>query len=178
MGDLESDAARLVHASQAGDQSAFAELYQRYCGLVQSIARLRLPRDDIADAVQETFYRALRRLKTLRQAEAFAPWLAAIARNVVRDVERERATPASKGDEPRRAATQEHELQARAAMHAIRSLPKAYRATIAMRVVHGMTGPEIAGRTGLSEGSVRVNLHRGMKLLRERLKTSRGKKSE
>jgi DNA-directed RNA polymerase specialized sigma24 family protein len=32
-----------------------------------------------------------------------------------------------------------------------------------------MTGPEIAEQTGLSPGSVRVNLHRGMKLLRERL---------
>jgi len=38
-----------------------------------------------------------------------------------------------------------------------------------MRVLHGMTGPEIARRTGLTVGSVRVNLHRGMKLLRERL---------
>jgi RNA polymerase sigma-70 factor (ECF subfamily) len=32
-----------------------------------------------------------------------------------------------------------------------------------------MTGPEIASRTGLTAASVRVNLHRGMKLLREKL---------
>jgi DNA-directed RNA polymerase specialized sigma24 family protein len=32
-----------------------------------------------------------------------------------------------------------------------------------------MTGPEIASRVGLTDASVRVNLHRGMKLLRERL---------
>jgi RNA polymerase sigma-70 factor (ECF subfamily) len=32
-----------------------------------------------------------------------------------------------------------------------------------------MTGPEIAERTGLTAGSVRVNLHRGLKILRERL---------
>jgi RNA polymerase sigma-70 factor (ECF subfamily) len=32
-----------------------------------------------------------------------------------------------------------------------------------------MTGPEIAARTGLTPASVRVNLHRGMKQLRERL---------
>jgi RNA polymerase sigma-70 factor (ECF subfamily) len=30
-----------------------------------------------------------------------------------------------------------------------------------------MTGPEIAARTGLTHGSVRVNLHRGMQQLRE-----------
>jgi hypothetical protein len=44
-----------------------------------------------------------------------------------------------------------------------------YRETLIMRLVEGMTGPEIAERTGLAAGSVRVNLHRGMKLLRERL---------
>jgi len=36
-------------------------------------------------------------------------------------------------------------------------------------VFEGMTGPEIAHRTGLSAGSVRVNLHRGLKILRRRL---------
>jgi RNA polymerase sigma-70 factor (ECF subfamily) len=64
------------------------------------------------------------------------------------------------------------EFDARAARRAIRSLPKAYRETIAMRVIEGMSGPGIADRTGLSAGSVRVNLHRGMQLLRERLDRS------
>ena len=51
----------------------------------------------------------------------------------------------------------------------IRELPEAYRETLVLRLVEGMTGPEIAGRTGLTPASVRVNLHRGMKLLREKL---------
>ena len=38
-----------------------------------------------------------------------------------------------------------------------------------MRLIEGMTGPEIAERTGLTPGSVRVNLHRGMALLRQKL---------
>jgi RNA polymerase sigma-70 factor, ECF subfamily len=41
-----------------------------------------------------------------------------------------------------------------------------------LRLVEGMTGPEIAARTGLTPASVRVNLHRGMKQLRERLEGS------
>ena len=52
------------------------------------------------------------------------------------------------------------------ALGAVRSLPEAYRETLMMRLVEGMTGPEIAAATGLTPGSVRVNLHRGMKLLR------------
>ena len=51
----------------------------------------------------------------------------------------------------------------------IRSLPEAYRETLIMRLVEGMTGPEIAERTGLTPESVRVNLCRGMKMLRELL---------
>ena len=51
----------------------------------------------------------------------------------------------------------------------IRTLPEAYREPLILRLVEGMTGPEIAARTGLKHGSVRVNLCRGMQLLREKL---------
>ena len=61
------------------------------------------------------------------------------------------------------------EAEANAALDAIRSLPDTYRETLTLRLVEGMTGPEIAERTGLTPASVRVNLHRGMKLLREKL---------
>jgi RNA polymerase sigma-70 factor (ECF subfamily) len=51
----------------------------------------------------------------------------------------------------------------------IRTLSDSYRETLVLRLVEGLSGPEIARRTGLTEGSVRVNLHRGMRLLREKL---------
>jgi RNA polymerase sigma-70 factor (ECF subfamily) len=51
----------------------------------------------------------------------------------------------------------------------VRSLPETYREPLILRLVEGMTGPEIAARTGLTPGSVRVNLHRGMQQLREKL---------
>jgi RNA polymerase sigma-70 factor (ECF subfamily) len=122
--------------------------------------------------VQETWLRALRRLKHLRKAEAFAGWIVAIARNIIRDVERARMMFSSSDEEPGEAPTQEQTMDAGVALRAIHSLPKAYQQTVAMRVVEGMTGPEIAKRTGLSAGSVRVNLHRGMRMLRARLKAA------
>jgi RNA polymerase sigma-70 factor (ECF subfamily) len=67
------------------------------------------------------------------------------------------------------AASAPDRLEALAVLAAIRELPDAYRETLVLRLVEGMTGPEIAARTGLTAGSVRVNLHRGMKQLRERL---------
>ena len=66
-------------------------------------------------------------------------------------------------------ARQGDRLEAMAVLDAIRSLPEAYTETLVLRLVEGMTGAEIAERTGLTPASVRVNLHRGMKLLRERL---------
>ena len=54
-------------------------------------------------------------------------------------------------------------------LEVVRSLPEAYRETLVMRLVEGMSGPEIAARTGMTPASVRVNLHRGMKMLREKL---------
>ncbi|HEY6660882.1 MAG TPA: sigma factor-like helix-turn-helix DNA-binding protein, partial [Pyrinomonadaceae bacterium] len=62
-----------------------------------------------------------------------------------------------------------HDSRAAEILELIRSLPEAYRETLVLRLVEGMTGPEIAARTGLTAASVRVNLHRGMKLLREQL---------
>ncbi len=51
----------------------------------------------------------------------------------------------------------------------LRTLPETYREPLMLRLVEGMTGPEIAARMGLTHGSVRVNLHRGMRMLREKL---------
>jgi RNA polymerase sigma-70 factor (ECF subfamily) len=58
-------------------------------------------------------------------------------------------------------------MEAQTVLNAILSLPEAYREPLILRLVEGMSGPEIAARTGLTHGSVRVNLHRGMQQLRE-----------
>ena len=79
--ESQANGVTLVRAAQRGDRSAFARLYDEYAGLVRATAVTRLRGDEAADVVQETFLRALRRLKHLRKAEAFAGWLVAIARN-------------------------------------------------------------------------------------------------
>jgi RNA polymerase sigma-70 factor (ECF subfamily) len=70
---------------------------------------------------------------------------------------------------PDRSGAASHRAEALAALDAVKSLPAAYRETLILRLVEGMTGPEIAARTGMTAASVRVNLHRGMKQLREKL---------
>jgi RNA polymerase sigma-70 factor (ECF subfamily) len=136
--------------------------------MVHGLLLARVPRVDVDDLVQEVFLTAMRRLESLRNPASFPGWLAAIARNHAIDhLRRSGAAPA---ELPENLAAREGDADAaRAALEALRSLPEAYRETLVLRLVEGLTGPEIAARTGLTEGSVRVNLHRGMKLLRARL---------
>lgn len=170
----------LVRAAQNGDRAAFGMLYTRYARMVHGILLSKVPYGDAEDLVQDVFLQALPRLNSLRDVSRFGGWLAAIARNRAVDFLRQ-SRPATEFDEKLHdanrnihPANQTDHSEAIVVLEAIRSLPTSYRETLILRLVEGMTGPEIAARTGLTEGSVRVNLHRGMQQLRETL----GKKPE
>jgi RNA polymerase sigma-70 factor, ECF subfamily len=157
----------LVNAVLAGERERFARLYEMYAPMVHGILLARVPRDEVDDLVQDIFLHALRKLHTLRNADAFGPWVAMITRNRATDFYRN-SRPTVEVTE-QLAVTQTPNKTAKEILDLIRSLPEAYRETLVLRFVEGMTGPEIAQRTGLTPASVRVNLHRGMKMLRERM---------
>jgi RNA polymerase sigma-70 factor, ECF subfamily len=185
---LPQDDVPLVRAAQSGDASSFDVLYRRHARTIRAVLLGRITRDDVEDLVQEAFLSAWRQIGQLRDPAAFAGWVVAIARHLHIDQAR-RTRPMESldsGDRPDRNAIGSgrvqrwhsggHEdraasdrLDAARALQAIQQLPEAYRATLLLRLVEGMTGPEIALRTGLTPDSVRVNLCRGMKLLREGL---------
>ena len=162
------DEIALVVAAQSGDRGAFGALYRRYGRMVHGVLLARVPRGQVEDLVQDVFLVALRRLDSLRDPARFGGWLAIIARNRATDFHR-RARDTVELPEDLPGAEPGDEREALAVLAMLRALPEAYRETLVLRLVEGMTGPEIAVRTGMTEGSVRVNLHRGMKLLREKL---------
>jgi RNA polymerase sigma-70 factor (ECF subfamily) len=156
-----------VRALATGDADAFAAVYAAYSRMVHAILVGRIPRLDVDDLVQDVFLLAFTRIRELRDPAAFGGWLAAIARNRATDYLRRSHEHVALPDElPGGEAIATDTL---AVLDVIRKLPEAYRDTLLMRLAEGMSGAEIAERTGLSPGSVRVNLSRGMKLLRERL---------
>ncbi len=163
------EVASLVRSAQSGDREAFGVLYERYARYVHGILLTRLPADDAPDLVQDVFLQAFERLRTLREPRAFAGWLAVIARNRSLDQLRGRPVTEPIEDQPAPATSPEARADAERALAAIQRLPEAYRETLVLRLVEGLTGPEIAQMTGLTPDSVRVNLHRGFKLLREQL---------
>lgn len=161
------DVGALVRAAREGDERAFGTLHDLFAGMVHAVLLARVPAREAEDLVQDVFLLALRRLRQLRDPDAFAGWIARIARNRAADFHRRgRRMDPLVADVPGDAVPS---AEAREALDAIRALPDTYRETLIMRLVAGMTGPEIAARTGMTPGSVRVHLHRGMKLLRESL---------
>jgi RNA polymerase sigma-70 factor (ECF subfamily) len=157
----------LVEQARAGDRGAFARLHASHSRMVHAIVLARVHPSEADDLVQDVFLSAWTRLPELKEVGAFGGWLARIARNRATDHGRRRREVLDPGRE--RGRPSPPRAEARQALEAILALPEAYRETLLMRLVEGMTGPEIAEATGLTAGSVRVNLHRGMKLLRERL---------
>ncbi len=157
----------LVERILSGDAEAFNELYKMFAPMVHGILLARVPRDEADDIAQEVFLSAYKNLSTLREKAAVGAWLAMIARN--------RANEFYRGHQPTEEISEDlsgknnAHTEAREILTAIRNLPETYCETLILRLVEGLTGAEIAAQTGLTPESVRVNLHRGMKMLREKL---------
>lgn len=166
------DEERLVRQAAAGDRAAFGDLYSRYARVVYGILLARVHREEAEDLVQDVFLTAMSRLPQLRELASFPAWLCAIARNRAHDAHRARPMTELREDHLQGKPAPPEALDV---LDIIRGLPESYRETLLLRLVEGMTGPEIAARTGLTPESVRVNLCRGMKLLRE---TIEGKNHE
>jgi RNA polymerase sigma-70 factor, ECF subfamily len=168
----DSNASLMVEAARDGDRSAFGRLYDQFAPMVHGILLARVPPVEVDDLVQDVFLLAFTRIHALRKPDAFGGWLAAITRNRAIDYHRRpREVAESLDQEVEDTATPGRLEDGEGAriLALIRTLPEAYRETLILRLVEGMTGLEIAARTGLKPGSVRVNLHRGMQQLREKL---------
>jgi len=157
----------LIEAVLAGDRDSFGRLYDMYAPMIHGILLARVPRSEVDDLVQDIFLHAYKKLHTLRDWAAFGPWIAMIARNRAMDFYRRTKETVEVTEDLR--APDNSTSRAKEILQLIRDLPEAYRETLVLRLVEGMTGPEIAERTGLTPASVRVNLHRGMTMLREKL---------
>lgn len=168
--------APLVARARRGDRHAFAAIYRQHGPMVHAVLLARVPPADADDLTQEVFISAWRALPSLRDGDAVGGWLASIARRKAKDWARARL---GRRERERRAARAERmpapappppgSPDAADVLACIRSLPEAYREPLVMRLVEGLRGPEIAAALGMTHGSVRVNLHKGMKLLRAKL---------
>lgn len=166
-------APHLVLEAQRGNRAAFGLLYRDFARIVHGILLGCCGRSEADDLTQDVFMQAFERLPELRDPAAFPAWLCATARNAGIDhLRKKQRRPAAteltdlEGREPGPGETAAQRDAAARVLDCVRQLPDAYRETLVLRLVEGFTGQQIAERTGLTHGSVRVNLTRGMALLR------------
>jgi RNA polymerase sigma-70 factor (ECF subfamily) len=172
----------LVKQAQRGDRAAFEELVRRTSRLIY--ARLYLETGDVhrtEDLVQETYLTAFRSLSRLDSAEKFRPWLLRIAQNTALDDQRrgqrrkrsvhfeaaELGDLATATPGPGELAAGKEMKQKVLAV--LRSLPEEYRLPLTLRYLAGADHQTIEMEMGLTNGSLRGLLHRGLQLLRKEM---------
>ena len=86
----EASDAHLVARCRTGDEDAWRELVERFSRYVYAICvqAYRLPEHDAEDVYQEVFARVYEKLETLREDEAFRPWIAQLTRRLCIDRKR------------------------------------------------------------------------------------------
>jgi RNA polymerase sigma-70 factor, ECF subfamily len=173
MGPLESTPQSRPNTLQLEPGLSFEAVHARYAPVVHGMLLGRVPRSDVEDLVQEVFLRVHAGMHELRDLASLPAWISRITRNLAADFLRRRAV--APRDEQLTdiahespSAVNDRDISGQVLAH-VQALPEAYRDSLILRLVEGLSGPEIAARTGLTPGSVRVNLSRGMALLRPRL---------
>lgn len=173
----------LVQRASTGDRSGFEELVRRTSRLVFSRIYLEIGDTHKAeDLTQETFLLAYRSLDQLRNPDGFRPWLLTIACRVVTDAARhdlrqKRAAPPRTdielrtitGSEQQPDQSMERNERRETVLAVLRSLPDEYRLPLTLRYIAGADYETISTQLGLTNGSLRGLLHRGLKILRDRM---------
>ena len=168
----------LVARAQAGDQTAFRDLYRQHAGRVYALC-LRLTGDgrEAEERTQDVFVRLWDKLRSFRGESAFSSWLHRLAVNVVLNERRttgrreKRVMPAEAPDEVVGAHGSSHErpILSIDLERAIAELPDGAREVFVLFDIEGYGHGEIAALTGIAEGTSKAQLFRARRLLREKL---------
>jgi len=158
-----------------GDASALAELYDEVAPELLRISR-HLVRDaaEAEDVLQSTFLAAIEAADSYDESRRVLPWLVGILarqaglarRKRRREIEPDRLVRRPEIDPPTRAAEVEFSIDLERALH---ELPERYREVLRLCLHEGLRPFEIAARLGRAPGTVRMQLQRGLKLLRRGL---------
>jgi len=174
-----------------GDHAAFEVLVrQESPRLYRMIVRMVRSEDEAQSVLQETFLQAYKRLHTFRRESKVTTWIYAIGLNLARaslrkarrynpmeeeDLERLQPTFTQRGmyadpvDSWNPQKVTERTERRRLVHAAIQKLPDSYRDIVMLRDIEGLSSAEVAQIVDISEGAVRVRLHRARQALRSLL---------
>ena len=179
-----ADAAGVERVAAIDDRAEISALYAKHatsihrflCDLLGDAALA-------ADATQETFVHAFRRIDALRDSTRVTPWLFGVARNVSLELRkarwRSRRIFATDGEIPSASTapsphgSPEADLLGQEAVRvvstAMAKLSEDRRAVLLLRLDHGLAYEDIAELMGWSLAKVKVEIHRAREVLRATL---------
>jgi len=157
------------------DPRALGKVFDRTAAVLWRVAvHLTGDQHEAEDLVQNTFLTAIEKAQSWDSKRPLLPWLVGIQSMLAREARRKanRALdperlrmPADKSPEQ---DASRHELED-ALGRALDQLPEPYRETLKQHLVEGMSASEIASHGGLRQGTVRMQIHRGLSQLKVHL---------
>ena len=161
----------LIELATGGDIESFGLLCRQYYAAMAAIAYAVLSDHQLAeDAAQESFARALVRIKSLKERAKFAPWLAAICRNVAKDMIATRAKQISTEDISQVDEVENHDENDRLIRRAIEQLPESTKELVVMRYYDGLSYEQISSVLGISKASINGRLTRAKRKMADYLR--------
>lgn len=179
--DSAADDALLLSAIAGGSEDALRTLYERYGGLVFTVAiRLMGDREAASEVVQDVFLRCWERAASYEPSRGRPrSWLTTIARNRAIDVLRTRRPTDDHPrdiDDPAHLSGLAHEpdhgdaVATRLTVHdALSTLPRAQREALELALVAQLTQREIAETLDVPLGTIKTRIRDGMARLRTEL---------
>ncbi len=162
---------KLVEAAVGGDIESFGKLCRRYYGPMVAIAYSVVSDHQLAeDAAQESFARALVNLRNLKNKTRFAPWLAAICRNVAKDMVAIKARQANTDDFSKIAKENNHDESTTLIRRAIEQLPVPAKELIVLRYYNNLSYEEISSVLGISRPTINGRLTRAKRKMAKYLR--------
>jgi RNA polymerase sigma-70 factor, ECF subfamily len=181
-GSVMNSSADLVSRACRGDHDAFRMIFERYSRPVLSFIYDQIgDRDAAEELAQETFVRAYRSLKSLREETKLSTWLFGIAKNVARESIRSRVRDRHNVDLD---DDQVLDLSDQSPVPVNQLLDKEFnqvvqrslakldedkRMVFTLKVLHQRSYEEIAEITGFSIPKLKTDLHRARAEMRQRV---------
>lgn len=168
------DLSTLMRAARRGDDDAYRRLLTAVAAWLRGIARRGLATagrgiNDSEDIVQETLLAMHLKRDTWDETQPIEPWLRAIAHHKLVDHLRRRGFAPHVDIEDLAdtlAAPVDGDADGAAdARHLLSGLPERQRRIVESISMEGESAREVGVRLGMSEGAVRVALHRALKAL-------------
>ena len=181
MADRECHWAELMRAASRGDAGAYRSLLQELAPLLRVVAsrgfsRSGLGSEDVEDVVQETLLAVHLKRHTWDESKPLLPWVRAIAHNKLVDNLRRRGrhvhVPIEDFSDTLAADAQSDAMNGVDTERVLARLKGRDRAIVLAISIEGASARQVAARLGMTEGAVRVALHRAIQSLARALRDS------